>query len=302
MIFHQSLKSVFLIVVYLSLASTSYGQSVEQGIKVDLRTIGHQFLLQLKDSTSRILPIEKKDGRYAVQFERDFSFEPDQLVVSTFNVMEASTIKATYIVEVEQCETHELVYSFRATANRKSSILSCKQRGLPQDCYIFYFTVIENNLPVQEKLMVNEASPKSEVNSASASWLNELIGIGGLAAVIGMFFMVKRQKKKPLAVNNLIEIGQFQYDQKGMLLLLKERSIELSSKESDLLYLLYSNENKTLKREDILKLVWGDEGDYVGRTLDVFISKLRKKLEADTSLKIVNIRGVGYRFVIHEIT
>ena len=53
-----------------------------------------------------------------------------------------------------------------------------------------------------------------------------------------------------------------------------------------------------LEREVILKTVWGDDGDYIGRTLDVFISKLRKKLEANTNLKIVNIRGVGYKLVI----
>jgi len=46
--------------------------------------------------------------------------------------------------------------------------------------------------------------------------------------------------------------------------------------------------------------VWGDQGDYVGRTLDVFISKLRKKLEADTNVRIVNIRGVGYKLVLGE--
>ncbi|MBK9591743.1 MAG: winged helix-turn-helix domain-containing protein [Crocinitomicaceae bacterium] len=56
----------------------------------------------------------------------------------------------------------------------------------------------------------------------------------------------------------------------------KKQSIELSSKEADLLFLLFSNENKTLERAYILNLVWGDEGDYVGRTLDVFVSKLRK--------------------------
>ena len=55
--------------------------------------------------------------------------------------------------------------------------------------------------------------------------------------------------------------------------------------------------NTTVERDVILNMVWGDEGDYVGRTLDVFISKLRKKLEADSSVKIVNIRGVGYKLV-----
>ena len=98
---------------------------------------------------------------------------------------------------------------------------------------------------------------------------------------------------------DVIDIGQFQFDKKGLTLKLKMQSIELSSKEADLLFLLYTNENKTLKRDYILKVVWGDDGDYVGRTLDVFISKLRKKLDADSSLKIINIRGVGYRFVIN---
>ena len=53
-----------------------------------------------------------------------------------------------------------------------------------------------------------------------------------------------------------------------------------------------------MEREVLLNKVWGDQGDYVGRTLDVFISKLRKKLEADPHVKIVSIRGVGYKMVI----
>ena len=62
--------------------------------------------------------------------------------------------------------------------------------------------------------------------------------------------------------------------------------------------MLYEKLNETVEKEVILKEVWGDEGDYVGRTLDVFISKLRKKLEADPNVKIVNIRGVGYKLVV----
>jgi hypothetical protein len=61
-----------------------------------------------------------------------------------------------------------------------------------------------------------------------------------------------------------------------------------------------SSVNATVERDDILKSVWGDDGDYVGRTLDVFISKLRKKLEADSNIKIINIRGIGYKLVLNE--
>lgn len=112
-----------------------------------------------------------------------------------------------------------------------------------------------------------------------------------------MVYLIKRKSKQKIEAE-LISIGQFQFDQKRMILSLKAQSIELSTKEADLLFLLYSNENKTLERGYILNHIWGDEGDYVGRTLDVFISKLRKKLEADPALKIINVRGVGYRFVV----
>ena len=84
-----------------------------------------------------------------------------------------------------------------------------------------------------------------------------------------------------------------------MLLSIDNQTIELSNKETELLALLHSSANEPVEREVLLHKVWGDNGDYVGRTLDVFISKLRKKLEADSSVKIVNIRGVGYKLVMN---
>ena len=92
-------------------------------------------------------------------------------------------------------------------------------------------------------------------------------------------------------------IGASKFDQKNRALSFENNSVELSNKEAELLYLLCTAANTPVAREVILQNVWGDEGDYVGRTLDVYISKLRKKLEADTSVKIVNIRGIGYKLV-----
>lgn len=296
MIFNQSAKYIFLLLISFFVIPISYGESNEQRIKVDLRLIGHEFLLALNDSTSRVLPIENVNGRYAVKFEREFRFEPNLLLVSTLKVMEASRIMDTYIIEVENCETKELVYSVRASIEKQQDMQSCLQREVPVDCYVFYFTVIEN---VEPPKVIQNNDVEVEEESSLNIWMLILGSIVGLILIlIPIFYFVKR-KKVAQYNSDLINIGQFQYDQKGMMLLLKAQSIELSSKESDLLYLLFTNENKTVKREDILRLVWGDEGDYVGRTLDVFISKLRKKLEADSSLKIVNIRGIGYRFVIN---
>ena len=98
----------------------------------------------------------------------------------------------------------------------------------------------------------------------------------------------------------MISLGAYQFDKRNSELLFENRSVDLTSKEAELLLLLYDAVNTSVEREVILNRVWGDEGDYVGRTLDVFISKLRKKLEADSSVKIVNIRGIGYKLVLNN--
>ena len=64
--------------------------------------------------------------------------------------------------------------------------------------------------------------------------------------------------------------------------------------------LLYEYANETVNKETILNKVWGDEGDYVGRTLDVYVSKLRKKLENDASVELKNIRGIGYKLIVED--
>jgi hypothetical protein len=284
MIFHQWAKYIFLLILTILVIPTARAETKDQHIKVALRTIGHEFLLQLNDSTSRILPIEKIGERYAVKFEREFSFEPDLLEVSTFKVLEESKLTDTYIVEIEKCGTTAVIHSFKASVIESENRNVCELRELPLACYVFYFTVVEN-------AVVEETGMGAAIKS--------ILVILFLIIAGNVIFFLFRRKKKAKENADLIHIGLFQFDQKGMTLTLKAQSIELSSKESDLLCLLSSNVNKTLKREYILNVVWGDEGDYVGRTLDVFISKLRKKLEADASLKIVNIRGVGYRFVIN---
>jgi DNA-binding response OmpR family regulator len=177
-----------------------------------------------------------------------------------------------------------------ASLNPEENLMPCKLRKLPYACYEIYFTVIQNFSQAEVVTRTNENPPK---NTKLAAVFSVLF----LSFLPFIFIYARKKRKQPPIDSGHIEIGQFQFDPKKMQLILKKQSIELSSKESDLLFLLVTNENQTLKREFILKEIWGDEGDYIGRTLDVFISKLRKKLAADAQLKIINIRGVGYRFV-----
>jgi len=90
-------------------------------------------------------------------------------------------------------------------------------------------------------------------------------------------------------------LGQFEFDYIN--LSLKNGSDEkfLTQKEAEVLKLLYLNRGRVLKREEILKQVWGDDDYFMGRSMDVFISKLRKYLRADPAIQIVNYHGVGFR-------
>jgi len=108
-----------------------------------------------------------------------------------------------------------------------------------------------------------------------------------------------RRKRKPILETHLVRIGNSQVDKNNMALITENQRTDLSYKEAELLLLFGASPNTLLERSVILNKIWGDEGDYVGRTLDVYVSKLRKKIEMDTSLKIVNIRGLGYKLVIN---
>jgi len=287
------LKRYILLLISLFIFSFCKAEIKNQHIKAALRSMGHEFLLQMDDSTSRILPITMEGGRFKIAFEKEFDFKPAMLSFALYKVFDETMIVENYIVEVEKCGIDETVYSFEISSKRDDRKIPCQSRALPNDCYIIYFTVIENenaNTGIAIEIHENNADYKWDIICAIVLLL--------ITIVVILYF--KRRKNSKGLNPNLIEIGKYQFDKKGMRLTLKKQEIELSSKESDLLFLLFSNENKTLEREYLLNIVWGDEGDYVGRTLDVFISKLRKKLESDPTLKIINIRGVGYRFVIEN--
>ncbi|MCB0588279.1 MAG: response regulator transcription factor [Phaeodactylibacter sp.] len=95
-------------------------------------------------------------------------------------------------------------------------------------------------------------------------------------------------------------LGGFELDHENLTLTHDNESLQLTQKEADLLKLFAESPNQVLKRSDILKQVWGDDDYFLGRSLDVFISRLRKYLRADESLKVENIHGVGFRLRVEE--
>jgi DNA-binding response OmpR family regulator len=95
-------------------------------------------------------------------------------------------------------------------------------------------------------------------------------------------------------------IGHYHFDISRLLLQYGNVEKLLTQKEAEVLKLLYQHRERVLKREEILRSVWGDDDYFMGRSLDVFISKLRKYLKEDPSIQIVNYHGVGFRLEVHS--
>ncbi len=93
------------------------------------------------------------------------------------------------------------------------------------------------------------------------------------------------------------EIGEFTFIPKKNLLTRGVETKVLTSRESELLKLLCLKQQEVLEREQILKLLWGSDNFFNARSLDVFITKLRRYLSGDPAVQIINIRGVGYKLV-----
>ena len=264
----------------------------EKRTRVAMRMIGHEVLRCMGDHDSRIMPIEKIDNHYKIPFEFEFGFDPDDIISIIDRIMTETNVASRYFIEVEQCETKEIVHSYEGG----TGIIPCRGRILPKDCYSLLITLLDDSgtvVQLSEDVSMTLAGAKN-VNSFKIGLL-----IISLLILIGVFVYFFKNKNLAEIDPNLILIGASRFDKRNMVLSFENKKVELSNKEAELLSLLHTSANAPVEREVILHRVWGDEGDYVGRTLDVFISKLRKKLEADTSVKIVNIRGIGYKLVMN---
>jgi DNA-binding response OmpR family regulator len=91
------------------------------------------------------------------------------------------------------------------------------------------------------------------------------------------------------------KLGDYEFDYTNLSLKKEGGEKSLTQKEADVLRLLYLNRDRVLKREEILTQIWGTDDYFLGRSMDVFISKLRKYLKEDPRIQIVNYHGVGFK-------
>lgn len=110
-------------------------------------------------------------------------------------------------------------------------------------------------------------------------------------------FLRRSSEELPLQLKKF-HVGSYEFDYTTLTLKNPVSEKTLTQKEAEVLQLLYYNRHRVLKREEILKEVWGDDDYFMGRSMDVFISKLRKYLKEDPAVQIVNYHGVGFRLEV----
>ena len=109
--------------------------------------------------------------------------------------------------------------------------------------------------------------------------------------------IIRRTKGKKNKESTVYRIGQFTFDTQKQLLCLGDDQRKLTTKENELLALLCSHANEILQRDFALKTIWIDDNYFNARSMDVYITKLRKHLKDDPQIEIINIHGKGYKLI-----
>lgn len=250
--------------------------------EVLLRRIGHEVLLQSGDSTSRILPIEKiSDHEYQIKFKNPFTFKPEALVTISQRFLTKDVLSDEYLVNVLNCNNSSIVYGFTISKNKKDALITCKGRKHPKACYT---------------ISVKFKTPPKSMGKHLYLW----VGLCLLVCLVFVFF--KRNKPKKAKVNEEYDkrfnIGLTVFDVQKRELQFHDVTVDLTKTETRLLLIFASSPNEIIERSRLQKEIWEDEGVVVGRSLDMFISKLRKKLEQDSSISLVVVRGKGYKLEV----
>ena len=112
--------------------------------------------------------------------------------------------------------------------------------------------------------------------------------------------ILRRTKGKKSRESTVYRLGQFTFDTQKQLLQIGEKQTKLTTKENELLALLCSHSNEILQRDFALKTIWIDDNYFNARSMDVYITKLRKHLKDDPQIEIINIHGKGYKLITPE--
>lgn len=252
--------------------------------EVLLRRIGHELLLQSGDSTSRVLPIKSiAENEYQIRFENELTFLSDSLINTTWRLLAKDPLAGDYVVNVLNSGNSGVVYGYAISINKKDDIIACIGRKQPRARY-----------------MIDIKFKPTNTNRLKSGFL-----LGGLPFLAFVGFILLRSVKPREALPDVqytdaLALGSALFDAKNRKLMINGKAVDLTGTETRLLLIFASSPNKIIERSRLQKEVWEDAGVIVGRSLDMFISKLRKKLEPAPDISIVVVRGKGYTLEINS--
>ncbi len=315
------------LLVAISLFTSSFDNNTERELRAKqvnilIRQMGHTLLLQSGDSGSRVLPVtEIKEGTFQLRFAKSFVLSPDSMMVLAKNLFPEKLFPSGYMVTVHNCGKVGIVSGFMVNHNSQD-ILACKGRTLPADCYILEFTFPglydEQALKAGLSQMSDANKSNTEPRTYKASGLisgNPIFYVLCCAfLMIGVCLLLLRSRNTQQVTatanpdlpniqeprTDLPALGKYRFNVKGQYLLSGTEIITLTDKECRVLELLYQNFGELITRDTLMQEAWLNEGVITGRSLDMFVSKLRKKLSGDPDLGITNVHGKGYKLQLFE--
>lgn len=253
----------------------------QKEVAIAVRNVGHLLMLHAGDSVSRILPVKQIDEHtYRLEFESSFRFVPDSLVSIVEQSLAATSVSMPYTVNVLECFSDQIVYGFQIGKKEQTTLVPCLGREQPAGCYI---------------IMISFLPDSHRVTSNSYLFVLALVSL----VIVGFVGRSYLQINKPV-INDTqgIVIGAFEFYEERRQLKFNQSLIDLSDKEARLLKIFITHKNELVSRIQLMKEVWNDDGALISRSLDVFISRLRKKLKDDATIQLLNVHGVGYKLVV----
>ncbi|WP_207510936.1 winged helix-turn-helix domain-containing protein [Longitalea luteola] len=292
--------------------------------KLVIRQIGHQLLLQAGDSSSRILPVEDRANReYLIRFTAPFTFLTDTLVATVRRVVAANRLRSSYLVEVIRCApSAEVIYGFRIYKNSSRNIVPCGGRRQERSCYnirirfteteaagmypfsmgllagslvAILVSLLFRSLYLRKRRTTDKADNMPALGASTGITMDSPVQQNTQPDLPSSAIKQEIPRSSGIAIGNLVFLPESQQLVAGSTIIL------LTAKEAKLLHVFANAQQELIDRDQLMKEVWEDEGVIVGRSLDMFVSKLRKKLQADPRISILNVHGKGYKLVIGQM-
>lgn len=275
------LFSISLIFIH-SFATIEAEELQADKINLAIRRSLDQMLRSTQDSTTRI-PVIHQINDNTWQSEEMSFLNYDLLPHLLQESFDIYNIKDNYHVALKSCIGDEIFLGYIKFDLNDTITTPCKGRDRNDDCQILEIQFTNQN--------------PNKTKATNRHWY---IIFPFLLALLGLIYKLRNKttvsnESKRLKTQNTLFIGQTKLDTSTHHLIYKDKIQKLTYREAKLLQYFIDHQGKILDRETLLQNVWGDEGIQVSRSLDVFVSRIRKYIQDDNSIEIATIHGVGYR-------